>query len=159
MIKDIDVEQLKLQYYDGKSVKPEYNIGKPADSDSDQNHPSESESTTATELIPYPANCHCGAVRYTVRVPSLTDGHHSVLICNCSICVRQGYLFVYPKHRNQLSFHTGYDHLRSYRFGNKQRTHKFCSTCGSSVFYESDETLGINVSPKIIFFVPNNCLD
>jgi hypothetical protein len=144
MIKNIDVDGLKLQYYDGRAAKPEYDIGKPTPD-------SENSSTTSTamgsELTSYPGNCHCGAVRYTVRIPSLL-ADHKVTSCNCSICVRNGYLFVYPE-REHLTFHAGYDHLHSYRFGAKKKPHKFCPTCGSSVLGEASDRLGLNVSVKI----------
>lgn len=144
MIKNIEVDELKLQYYDGRAAKPEYSIGKPT---SDSENPPTTPAGAGSELTPYPGNCHCGAVRYTVRIPSLTDSDHKVNNCNCSICVRIGYLFVYPE-REQLTFHTGYEHLRSYFFGNKKRAHKFCPTCGSSVLYEASDQIGINVSIK-----------
>jgi len=125
MIKDINVDELKLTHYDGKAAKPEYDIGKLTESAD----PS-STSTTASKNISYPANCYCGAVRFTVRIPSLTD--HEVTQCNCSICTRNGYLFVYPEIEN-VSFQKGYDYLHSYSFGLKSKQHKFCPTCGSSV--------------------------
>ena len=150
MIKDIDVDKLQLKYYDGRSAKPEYDIGKPPMGSDFSAIP-----TTDPDLTQYPANCHCGAVRYNVRIPSLTD--HTVNKCNCSICTRNGYLLVYPEQK-MVIFHTGYDHLHSYTFGAKRRTHKFCPTCGSSVLidfngiYEGKDTLGINVS--IYQFIP-----
>jgi hypothetical protein len=142
MIKDIDVDKLKLVSYDGRAAKPEYDIGKPTGG-------VDSSIGTELELVPYPANCHCGAVRYTVLIPSLEE--HLVNICNCSICTHNGYLLVYPQ-RREVIFHSGYDHLRSYFFGTKTRTHKFCPTCGSSILidfnriHERRDELGINVS-------------
>jgi hypothetical protein len=137
MIKDIDVDKLKLISYDGKAIKPEYDIGK-----------STPTITTELDLVPYPANCHCGDVRYTVLIPSLEE--HLVNICNCSICTHNGYLLVYPKQR-EVIFHSGFDHLRSYFFGTKTREHKFCPTCGSSILIdfnriEGKDGFGINVS-------------
>lgn len=44
----------------------------------------------------YNASCHCGAFRYSVAVsPPLDDSNAVVMECNCSICVCNGYLFVY----------------------------------------------------------------
>ena len=44
----------------------------------------------------YNASCHCGAVAYRVTVsPPLDHSASSVSSCNCSICVRNGYLFIY----------------------------------------------------------------
>jgi len=136
MIKGFDVDKLTLTSYDGRAAKPEYDIGKPTRS-------TDSFTATESELVPYPANCHCGAVRYTVLIPSLEE--HLVNMCNCSICTHNGYLLVYPQ-RQEVIFHNGYDHLRSYFFGSKTRTHKFCPTCGSSILIDlnRDNLLAIN---------------
>jgi hypothetical protein len=100
------------------------------------------------ELTSYHGGCHCGAVTFTVRIPSLSD--HNVNRCNCSICSHNGYLLVYPK-RTDVDFHTGYDTMISYCFGDKMRPHKFCPTCGSSVMIEPDgrDIVCLNVSKGI----------
>lgn len=44
----------------------------------------------------YNGSCHCGKVKYTVKQsPPLTDPSVEVGECNCSICLRNGYLFIY----------------------------------------------------------------
>ena len=44
----------------------------------------------------YKASCHCGAFTYTITLsPPLNDPSATVMECNCSICARNGYLFVY----------------------------------------------------------------
>lgn len=99
-----------------------------------------------TELVSYDAKCHCGAVTYTVKIPSLE--HHEVTLCNCSICTTNSYLLVYPDRKN-IVFHSGEDQLKSYGFGRQMVDHKFCTTCGSSLliqFKGSDTSqLAINV--------------
>lgn len=66
---------------------------------SDAPPPAEAASTegstppTSAPKVTYRGNCHCGAVRYTLRSPDLTS--IDVIECNCSICSRNGYLFVY----------------------------------------------------------------
>lgn len=39
-----------------------------------------------TEERTYRASCHCGAVRFSFKSKTITEG----LRCNCSICVRKG---------------------------------------------------------------------
>jgi hypothetical protein len=97
------------------------------------------------DLTSYPGNCHCGTVTFTVRTPSLSD--NKIDSCDCSICSRNGYLHIYPK-RTDVDFHTGYDHMVSYFFGDKQGAHKFCPTCGSSVLvdFKGEDVLALNVS-------------
>lgn len=102
---------------------------------------------SASDLIAYNANCHCGAVTLTVRIPSLSA--LEVFSCNCSICTRNGYLMVYPERKNVV-FHTGLDNMTDFRFGKQVGVHRFCKTCGSSVSGEmkTDEMdlIAINVS-------------
>ncbi|MCJ1258198.1 hypothetical protein MMC24_006029 [Lignoscripta atroalba] len=97
----------------------------------------------------YEAQCHCAAVRYKINIPNLDS--HPVLSCNCSICTKNGYLFVYPL-REEVVFHQGYDHLKKYEFGKKSKDHLFCPTCGSTVgidfrghHHDGGDKLGINI--------------
>jgi hypothetical protein len=72
--------------------------------------------------------CHCGAVRFEVRLRS-----KRALACNCSICAKKGFLglIVEPEDFRLLS---GEDALRSYRFNTGQAEHRFCGTCGIHPF-------------------------
>jgi hypothetical protein len=100
----------------------------------------------------YNATCHCGSIRYTVTLSPPFE-RHPIVSCNCSICLKNGYLLVYPT-RERVSFQCGEDGLRSYSFGNKRNQHKFCACCGSSIFFDPElnksgggpDLLGINVS-------------
>lgn len=51
----------------------------------------ESENPTQT----YKASCHCGAFAYSVKTTSLDLESTEVVRCNCSICMRNGYLLIY----------------------------------------------------------------
>ena len=99
-----------------------------------------------TEKVSYDAKCHCGAVTYTVKIPSLEK--LEVTLCNCSICTSHGYLLVYPD-AEDVVFHSGYDQLKSYSFGRQMVDHRFCPTCGSSVLVKfkdpENSKIAINV--------------
>lgn len=105
----------------------------------------------------YEANCHCGAVKYRVNTPSLEG--RKVTNCNCSICCKNGYLNVYPK-RTDVVFHSGEDHMKGYLFGEKKCMHKFCPTCGSSLFVDphmdDPESMVVNVS--CAFSIAMSCI-
>ncbi|KAF2116731.1 Mss4-like protein [Lophiotrema nucula] len=99
----------------------------------------------------YDANCHCGTVSYSVTLsPPLAE--QKVVTCTCSICSRNGYLLVYP-FRKHVEIKSGEDVLKSYSFGRKMNLHKFCTNCGSSVFFDPRmpeqgievDLLGVNV--------------
>ena len=73
-------------------------------------------------------SCHCRAVRFEF------DGEIEVAeVCNCSICVRTGYLHWYIA---PASFRlvAGEDAISDYRFGTRVAHNLFCATCGISPF-------------------------
>jgi hypothetical protein len=107
-----------------------------------------------TDTETYNATCHCGSIQYTVTLsPPLN--RHPIVSCDCTICTKNGYLLVYPL-RERVHFHREEGGLISHSFGNKRNLHKFCATCGSSVFLDPQlnvsgdgpDLLGINVSTK-----------
>ncbi|KAK4239026.1 centromere protein V [Achaetomium macrosporum] len=93
------------------------------------------------QLRTYRGNCHCKALVYEVQLPEIKLAHE----CNCSICHKKGYLWVFPKTKPQ--FVKGDDAaLKNYTFGSRKIVHKFCPTCATPLMAESvDESkLAIN---------------
>ncbi|AFY70902.1 glutathione-dependent formaldehyde-activating GFA [Thalassoporum mexicanum PCC 7367] len=77
----------------------------------------------------YQGGCHCGAVRFAVRVD-----RHEVVDCNCSICQKKGFLhLIVPPEQFELI--QGADALSTYTFNTGIAKHHFCSTCGIHPFY------------------------
>lgn len=74
--------------------------------------------------------CHCGAVRYAVRLPE------SIVVyrCNCSICAACAYQHVIV-HGENFELLAGADNLVAYRFNSGVANHFFCNTCGIKSFY------------------------
>lgn len=54
----------------------------------------------------YKGSCHCGKISYTATISPPLESGHEVVSCNCSICARNGYLFVYLKN-DAIKFHSG----------------------------------------------------
>jgi hypothetical protein len=79
--------------------------------------------------IEYEGGCHCGAVRFSVWVD-----RHDAIDCNCSICVKKGFLHVIvpPECFTLLK---GQEVLRVYTFHTHVAKHTFCSVCGIHAFY------------------------
>jgi hypothetical protein len=77
----------------------------------------------------YTGGCHCGAVRFQVRV-----SRHEAVDCNCSICRKKGFLhlIVPPEDFTLLS---GSETLTTYTFNTGIAKHLFCKTCGIHAFY------------------------
>jgi hypothetical protein len=75
--------------------------------------------------------CHCGAVRFRVRLP---EPPVPALRCNCSICTMTGFLHLIVA-QDDLDLLSGRDALRVYRFGTGAAEHLFCTICGVKSFY------------------------
>ncbi|HTJ43920.1 MAG TPA: GFA family protein [Kofleriaceae bacterium] len=73
--------------------------------------------------------CHCGKIRFEVRgAPS------NVLVCNCSICTKRGYLhWIVPLDAFRIT--AGEGELGDYRFGTGVARHYFCPVCACAPFY------------------------
>lgn len=70
--------------------------------------------------------CHCGAVRFVVR---LTGGFDAARRCDCSYCRMRGAVALTARVGN-LDIVAGADRLATYRFNTGKAEHHFCSTCG-----------------------------
>ncbi|WP_309611838.1 GFA family protein [Sphingomonas sp.] len=77
-------------------------------------------------------SCHCGAVRFSARLPAPPI---PALDCNCSVCTMTGFLHVIVPHEEFVLL-SGTDVLVSYRFGTGAAEHLFCSRCGVKSFYQ-----------------------
>ena len=71
------------------------------------------------ELKTYHGNCHCGAFKYSVQLPEITAAQG----CNCSICSRKGYVWVFPGAGN-FTIEKGDGTLKDYDFAGKKFAHK-----------------------------------
>ena len=99
-------------------------------------------------MIDVSGGCHCGAVRFTAKMP---DPPVNALDCNCSICAMTGFLHIMVPHHD-FELLTGRDALASYRFGTGTAEHLFCSHCGVKSFYQPR-------SHPDAWSVNANCLD
>jgi len=88
--------------------------------------------------------CHCGAVKFTVRLPAELRAAR----CDCSICAMKGAVTVGTP-LDGLEIVDGEDQLTLYQFNTGVAKHWFCSRCGSYTFHQrrSDpNTYGVNVA-------------
>jgi hypothetical protein len=67
----------------------------------------------------YPENCHCGAFKFHVLLPKL----ESVTECNCSICFKKSYKWIYPLPENFTIDKGSLASLSSYTFGKDELMH------------------------------------
>ncbi len=74
--------------------------------------------------------CHCGAVRFEVKLPEPAEAQS----CTCSICEKTGFIhLIVPQSRFRLI--AGQDRLTSYTFNTRTAEHLFCEVCGVKSFY------------------------
>ena len=72
------------------------------------------------------AACHCGAVRFRVK---LIDGLNTARRCTCSYCRMRGAVAVSAA-AGAITFEAGEEALSEYRFNTGVAQHYFCSRCG-----------------------------
>jgi hypothetical protein len=91
------------------------------------------------------AACHCGAVRFRVR---LADGFRTARRCTCSFCRMRGAVVVSAKLAD-IEFLGGEDNLTLYQFNSRTAKHWFCKTCGIYTHHQrrsKPDEYGINVA-------------
>jgi hypothetical protein len=82
-------------------------------------------------LTTYTGGCHCGTIRFQV---SLMPEEHVASDCNCSICLKKGFLhLIVPPDRFTLL--SGEAALATYTFNTETAQHLFCRVCGIHAFY------------------------
>lgn len=107
----------------------------------------------------YEGGCHCGAVRFRVR---LDGGFGAARRCNCSLCRMRGAVALSAL-LEDFALLQGADKLTEYRFNTGEARHYFCSACGIYTHHKrrsNPHQLGINaacldgVSPFDFLAVP-----
>lgn len=76
--------------------------------------------------------CHCGTIRFHFTLPSQDL---ELLVCNCSMCSRNGFLHLIVPHAD-FELQATPDGLASYRFGTGIAEHLFCKNCGVKAYYQ-----------------------
>ena len=97
------------------------------------------------EGLVHQAACHCGTVRFAVR---LTDGLRTARRCNCSYCRMRGAVAVSAK-LDDIEVTQGADALTLYQFNTGEAKHYFCAKCGIYTFHQrrsSPHQYGVNVA-------------
>lgn len=91
------------------------------------------------------AACHCGTVRFRVK---LTDGLATARRCTCSYCRMRGAVAV-SANVGDIVFDAGEQALTLYRFNTGTAQHYFCSKCGIYTHHRrrsNTNQYGINVA-------------
>jgi hypothetical protein len=98
-----------------------------------------------TEPAERDAACHCGTVRFRVK---LTEGFKTIRRCTCSYCRMRGAVAVSAS-AGDISFVAGEDALTLYQFNTRVAEHYFCSKCGIYTHHRrrsNPNQYGVNVA-------------
>jgi hypothetical protein len=94
MLEGIDLTTLQVKPFSGAEAGSNLVLPQPPSTENvskgevaKENDPKE-DATEEQELKVYHANCHCGAVKWSVKIPELK----SVNQCNCSHCIKVCFL-------------------------------------------------------------------
>ncbi|KAF7332707.1 Glutathione-dependent formaldehyde-activating [Mycena kentingensis (nom. inval.)] len=83
----------------------------------------------ATALV-YHGSCHCGAVRFAVQLDTKIS---TAKECNCSICWRDGSLWIYPP-TERITWSGRPESVTEYTFRLHKTFHGFCKHCGIALY-------------------------
>ena len=96
----------------------------------------------------YTGGCHCGKVRYEVKLEI-----KNAMSCNCSICQKRGSLLCFvPK--DDFTLLSGEKDLKDYQFNKHIIHHLFCEVCGILSFAK-----GMGSDGKEMRAINIRCLD
>ena len=99
----------------------------------------------------YQGGCHCGAVRFEIEAPEKMV----VTQCNCSICIKSGYLH-YVVDKEAFTLLQGKAQLSTYTFGTGIAQHHFCKICGIKSFYvPRSHPQGFSINVRCLDNPPN----
>jgi hypothetical protein len=105
----------------------------------------EHKADTMSETMEMDGACHCGTVRFRVK---LSDGFNSARRCTCSYCRMRGAVAVSAAF-GDISFQSGEDALTLYKFNTGVAEHYFCSKCGIYTHHRrrsNPDQFGVNVA-------------
>ncbi|EOO01487.1 putative glutathione-dependent formaldehyde-activating gfa protein [Phaeoacremonium minimum UCRPA7] len=123
-IQDLDLWSLGSHGFDGAALDPKYKP--PA-------YTGPEPSAEIDGAKTYHGSCHCGDVKVAVKVKPLDTWRREVeeervIDCNCSICQRGAYVWIYPS-KEQVAIE-GEENMTNYSFANKIGRKGFCKKCG-----------------------------
>lgn len=99
----------------------------------------------ADDSVALDGACHCGGVRFRVK---LSDGLRSARRCTCSYCSMRGAVALSAALAD-IEIVAGADLLTRYRFNTGEARHHFCSVCGIYTHHQrrsNPQQYGINAA-------------
>ncbi|KZW02418.1 glutathione-dependent formaldehyde-activating [Exidia glandulosa HHB12029] len=95
--------------------------------------------SVSSALKLFTGSCHCGLVAYSLKIDL---AHPKAVKCNCTICLKRGYLTYHTSPAHEFTLVKGKDALKDYQFASHNVHHTFCGTCGVACFFRSGSWTG-----------------
>jgi hypothetical protein len=119
-IQGLNTWELEKTPFDGAAMAPAHETPK-------YTSPEPSANVEGGQL--YTGSCHCGAVMLALKSKPIDKTYtERIAVCNCSICERNAYIWVYPPAEQVVI--QGQENLSYYRFAGKVIAKTFCKICG-----------------------------
>ncbi|RAL03946.1 GFA family protein [Aspergillus ibericus CBS 121593] len=98
----------------------------------------------------YDGNCHCGLFRFELRLHQPLE---TVYACQCDLCSKKGYLWLFPA-EDEFEIRRGGGEVARYRAQASHEEHFFCPTCGTGIFVKGHKTpaggIGMGVNARAL---------
>ncbi|OTA55598.1 hypothetical protein K449DRAFT_171672 [Hypoxylon sp. EC38] len=86
----------------------------------------------------YTGGCHCGAITLGLKSKPIDSTYDAnIILCDCSICTRHAYCWIYP-FKSQVTI-VGTSNFSYYSFGRGIWKKSFCRTCGVPIHNHIDD--------------------
>ncbi|TFB06725.1 hypothetical protein CCMA1212_000433 [Trichoderma ghanense] len=124
-LQDVDVDLLERKYIFNSKIGDQYQPaehkgGMPPNIDGGQL---------------YTGSCHCGAITVALSCKPLKEfDDERVVVCNCRICQRNAYVWLFPRPENMV-LSGSEDDIGRYTFSEGLTSKTFCRTCGVGMTY------------------------
>ncbi|KAH0492914.1 hypothetical protein TgHK011_007841 [Trichoderma gracile] len=119
-LQDVDVDLLERKYIFHSKVGPQY---QPPEHKGDMPRIVEGDQL-------YTGSCHCGAVTVALSCRPLQESsEEGVIVCNCHICQRNAYVWLFPEVESMVLSGSN-DDIGRYTFSGGLASKTFCRTCG-----------------------------
>ncbi|TDZ61052.1 Centromere protein V [Colletotrichum trifolii] len=120
-IQDLDVWGLEISPFNGASYGKRYQLPE---------HKGANPTAKVEDGALYTGSCHCGDLTIAVNSEPIDETYKGMVIdCNCSICVRNGYIWIYPQ-ADQVVLTGADDKMGKYSFNHSILYKTFCKRCG-----------------------------
>ncbi|KAK5995254.1 hypothetical protein PT974_03653 [Cladobotryum mycophilum] len=152
-LQGVDVWSLERKHYDGAALGSPYEMAA---------HKGDVPATDVEDAKLYTGSCHCGALTLAFKSKPIDDTYTDIVTqCNCSVCIRNAYVWVFP-HKDQHVLSGSEEDIGYYTWGTHAVAKSFCKICGVNMTQkvnflsqEKRDTMGPVLQEKYAWYWDN----